>query len=609
MADKKISQLTSATLPLAGTELVPVVQSGATVKVSVANLSAAAAYTPAGVGAVVTTVQTKLRESVSVKDFGAVGDGVTDDTLAIVAFHSAIKAIGSNVRGVYPPGVYVFSPQNHYSSAYAWRFAVELVDVHDVTIEGYGATLKQVIPSGWVVNATSNYGNEEGAIQFRSFGNGTCYNINILGLNCEMQKLTYSSGTGDGASMGIALRGVVDYRIEDCTVTNSSTDGIYCGPTYSSTYGGAKGHIVNCYSKGANRNALSIVQNSKVRVIGGRYADSSGGSYQAGIDLEPDAGYTQSDIVVIGAEISGNGLRGLASIRTSNAIISNCVFGNLAKEISIEGASSGIQIQNNVFTLNSTAGLGIDISGATNTDITIDNNRMYMPAVPNYFIRIGFGGVTGYKNFYIRNNTFVGESGLSVGAVGGLCEISGNAHDARVIGGSVSDTNVFSYSISATNCRFTNNNITIDSSLTWTGTQLKFALLNGWAEGNKFISHAGAIGYTPSRTTAYPVQYGKNEWSTYFYYDELLSSTAFRVTTKGYGISYEGDGVTGSNYGARVVIGGFARTTNVNAADNQVGDVAYNWVATTGNPLAYRCTVAGVAGSSAGTWVGLFNKT
>jgi hypothetical protein len=39
MADKKISALTAATTPLAGTEVLPIVQSGSTVKVSVNNLT------------------------------------------------------------------------------------------------------------------------------------------------------------------------------------------------------------------------------------------------------------------------------------------------------------------------------------------------------------------------------------------------------------------------------------------------------------------------------------------------------------------------------------------------------------------------------------------
>ena len=39
MADKKISQLTGASTPLAGTEVLPIVQSGSTVKVSVDNLT------------------------------------------------------------------------------------------------------------------------------------------------------------------------------------------------------------------------------------------------------------------------------------------------------------------------------------------------------------------------------------------------------------------------------------------------------------------------------------------------------------------------------------------------------------------------------------------
>jgi hypothetical protein len=58
-------------------------------------------YLPAGVGAQLTNVQAKLRETVSVKDFGAVGDGVADDTAAIQA---AINA----ADGVYfPSGVYL----------------------------------------------------------------------------------------------------------------------------------------------------------------------------------------------------------------------------------------------------------------------------------------------------------------------------------------------------------------------------------------------------------------------------------------------------------------------------------------------------------------------
>lgn len=42
-------------------------------------------YTPAGSGAVATNVQAKLRESKSLSDFGAVGDGVTDDTSSVQA--------------------------------------------------------------------------------------------------------------------------------------------------------------------------------------------------------------------------------------------------------------------------------------------------------------------------------------------------------------------------------------------------------------------------------------------------------------------------------------------------------------------------------------------
>lgn len=61
-------------------------------------------FVQTGTGAVARTTQAKLREFVSVKDFGAVGDGVTDDTAAFLA------AI-ANSRTIYVPdgGTYIVS--------------------------------------------------------------------------------------------------------------------------------------------------------------------------------------------------------------------------------------------------------------------------------------------------------------------------------------------------------------------------------------------------------------------------------------------------------------------------------------------------------------------
>lgn len=60
-------------------------------------------FTQDGTGAVAQTVQTKLEQYVSVKDFGAVGDGVTDDLAAINAALAAAKNV------YFPAGTYLVS--------------------------------------------------------------------------------------------------------------------------------------------------------------------------------------------------------------------------------------------------------------------------------------------------------------------------------------------------------------------------------------------------------------------------------------------------------------------------------------------------------------------
>jgi hypothetical protein len=74
-------------------------------------------FLQAGTGAVTRTVQSKLRDVVSVKDFGAVGDNIVDDTAAIQAFIIASR----DKRGYIPAGVYritsalIFDPQYSYN--------------------------------------------------------------------------------------------------------------------------------------------------------------------------------------------------------------------------------------------------------------------------------------------------------------------------------------------------------------------------------------------------------------------------------------------------------------------------------------------------------------
>lgn len=144
----------------------------ADVNASAGIVSSKLAFLQSGTAATTRTVDSKLKDIVSVKDFGAVGNGVTDDTAAIqAAIDTAYLAGGGEVN--FPEGTFlvsatIFVPQR-------------------VTLVGKG--------SGFVNQYSSNYAAPKGTVLFLKTGS----NVSVVLFRC---RLTNNGGVLEETTLG-----------------------------------------------------------------------------------------------------------------------------------------------------------------------------------------------------------------------------------------------------------------------------------------------------------------------------------------------------------------------------------------------------------------------
>jgi hypothetical protein len=144
MADTKISALTAASTPLAGTEVLPIVQSGTTKKVSVANLTAGRAISASSVAV----------SAGAVGQVSSFSDGIAQ---------GVVMTTGSGYFGFYNPnyGQITFrDPTNVSTFASISNLGVITLEQNNLVIgaAGKGVTL----PGG--ITWTSGSGSPEGVV-------------------------------------------------------------------------------------------------------------------------------------------------------------------------------------------------------------------------------------------------------------------------------------------------------------------------------------------------------------------------------------------------------------------------------------------------------------
>ena len=286
-----------------------IVQAGITVSEVVVSENGAAIT-----GAVPRLISDAFGDYISVKDFGAMGDGVTDDTVAIQTADTQARAKGAALY--FPGGVYMVSQLVLYTGS-NWTGAGR----DATTIKQIGASNKDLI---YAYNSNANWGDPtpsdsvdgfilrsmtlDGNSSHNSIGSGlAAYAARpIIQDVCIKQCADYGMRTEYGASSsGLAAFAMAGYFSDIQIDTVGKHGWYYAGPHDSTTVGviiiDAGQSSANTYdgfyvdSGGAFIGCHAWTRSTSVRAKSAVHVLSSGANFSGGCQFE--GGYTANAII------------------------------------------------------------------------------------------------------------------------------------------------------------------------------------------------------------------------------------------------------------------------------------------------------------------------
>ena len=332
-------------------------------------------YNQGGTGSANITVTSKLQEIVSVKDFGAKGDGTTNDTVAFQNFSNYINSVGGGTYLI-PPGNYIVGSQTFAGATgkgYSYLNAPILTITNctkDVEILGYGATL--TIASGLKYGAfdpvtglpyasTSPFYNAD---YYAIVGNlvdieNNTGKVTVRGLELNGNQAGFVLG-GPAGDTGIQLAayGVLSLNnaavhLEDIYTHHNGLDGVYSN--YASTHGyNEKAYpttLINVRSEYNARQGLSYTGGKGLTAINCQFNNTGQGSFStspsAGLDLEGEgSGYVVSGVFINCEFANNHGAAVLGTVNYVDIAFYECSFYGTTSAYALYTSQGGLTFTN-----------------------------------------------------------------------------------------------------------------------------------------------------------------------------------------------------------------------------------------------------------------------
>jgi parallel beta-helix repeat protein len=357
-------------------------------------------YTPPFTNSVAETVTAKLSEILSVKDFGAKGDGTTDDSLAFTT------ACSVSNRNIYvPPGTYYLASQLVISTSNIKLYGPGTLLGNNVGISN-DAMIKVTGSYVTIKDITINQNNITSGRSIYVFGAAYCTIDGVTSYNCQ--------------NAFVEMKNACYYTtVKNCYMASSGSSGGYgVISSDAGNYVFIKNNVM-VFTGSVRGDGIELnhptVPGYYAEITGNYISGAVGVSVAAGIGIGV-AGFSNCIITnntVLNCE--GDGIH--IEDGSDNCVISNNVIANVNTVSNINGsgaivavASNYANITNNI--INSAVyGHGVYISGINgspgtpSTGCKIQNNQI------NFAGKCG-AYVNATNNFNVSNNIIIGANKL-----------------------------------------------------------------------------------------------------------------------------------------------------------------------------------------------------